>query len=212
MTTKVTRDLEPGQREELLSTLGSRFEENMHRHQRLEWAKVRERLEERPDRLWSLNEMERTGGEPDVTGQDADSGEYVFVDCSAQSPKGRRSVCYDLEALEARKKHKPEASAVELFYLPTGGWFYHKAAPTQEFMDLVDQARATGPGQERDELFRRMEEILREEVIPTANIMASTGTNEVLYDYVRDRHPIPAQHFQGHKFTEVWVDASSPRK
>jgi hypothetical protein len=106
--------LEPGQREELLVTLKARFEENMHRHQGLEWEKVRARLADNLDRLWSLNEMERTGGEPDVIGRDERTGEYLFVDCSAESPKGRRSVCYDRAALEARKNHKPEASAVEM--------------------------------------------------------------------------------------------------
>jgi hypothetical protein len=106
--------LGPGQREELLSTLDARFVENMHRHKGLQWERVRARLESDPDRLWSLNEMERTGGEPDVIGRDEKTGAYRFVDCSAESPMGRRSVCYDREALEARKKHKPETSAVDM--------------------------------------------------------------------------------------------------
>ena len=105
-----TNDLGSSQREELLETLRERFEANMDRHPDLEWAKVRKRLESKPGKLWSLSEMESTGGEPDVIGQE--DGEYLFVDCSAESPKGRRSVCYDDEALESRKKHKPKASAV----------------------------------------------------------------------------------------------------
>lgn len=102
------------QREELLETLQARFEANMQRHEDVAWADVRARLEAEPERLWSLGEMERTGGEPDVVGQDEESGEYLFFDCSAESPEGRRSVCYDAEALEARKKHKPENSAVAM--------------------------------------------------------------------------------------------------
>lgn len=103
----------PKQREELLETLQARFEGNMSRHKGLEWPNVRKRLEAAPDRLWSLNEMEKTGGEPDVVGQDKKTKEYLFFDCSAQSPKGRRSMCYDRQALEARKEHKPKDSAVE---------------------------------------------------------------------------------------------------
>lgn len=113
MATKAT-NLGPRQHEELLATLTARVEENMHRHKGLQWEKVRARLEDNLDKLWSLNEMERSGGEPDVIGRDEKTGEYLFVDCSAESPKGRRSVCYDREALEKRKKHKPEASAVEM--------------------------------------------------------------------------------------------------
>ncbi len=105
-------ELSPEQREELLRTLKARFEKNMNRHKGLEWAKVQARLEASPDKLWSLNEMEKTGGEPDVVGHDKKTGEYTFCDCSAESPKGRRSVCYDREALEARKEHKPKNSAV----------------------------------------------------------------------------------------------------
>ena len=106
--------LSPKQSEELLSTLKARFEKNMNRHKGLEWAKVQARLETNPEKLWSLNEMERTGGEPDVVGFDKKTGEYIFYDCSAESPKGRRSVCYDREALEARKEHKPKNSAIDM--------------------------------------------------------------------------------------------------
>src|SRR6266498_825773 len=102
------------QREELLTTLKSRFEKNMDRHKGLEWAKVQARLEANANKLWSLNEMERTGGEPDVVGQDKKSGEYVFYDCSAESPEGRTSVCYDREGLESRKEHRPKNTAMDL--------------------------------------------------------------------------------------------------
>src|SRR5512136_375296 len=95
------KELSSKQREELFTTLKARFEKNMNRHQGLEWAKVRARLEANGDKLWSLNEMERTGGEPDVVGHDRKTGEYIFYDCSAESPKGRRNVCYDGEALES---------------------------------------------------------------------------------------------------------------
>ncbi|MFD1706706.1 DUF4256 domain-containing protein [Siminovitchia sediminis] len=94
--------------------LKDRFAKNMDRHEGLEWDQVQARLEENPEKLWSLNEMERTGGEPDVVGQDQKTGEYIFYDCSAESPKGRRSICYDREALESRKKHKPENSAMDM--------------------------------------------------------------------------------------------------
>jgi uncharacterized protein DUF4256 len=100
------------QREELLRELKSRFEKNMNRHRGLEWAKVQAKLEANTEKLWSLHEMENTGGEPDVVGHDKKTGEYIFYDCSAESPKGRRSICYDREALEARKEHKPANSAV----------------------------------------------------------------------------------------------------
>jgi len=106
------KNLGPGEREELLERLRKRFEGNMDRHQDLQWERIRQRLEARPEKLWSLHEMERTGGEPDVVGRDEETAEYLFFDCSAESPGGRRSVCYDDEALEARKKHKPKASAV----------------------------------------------------------------------------------------------------
>jgi hypothetical protein len=99
---------------ELLNTLKARFEKNMNRHKDFEWAKVQARLAANPKRVRSLSEMERTGGEPDVVGHDAQTGEYIFYDCSADSPKGRRSVCYDREALDARKEHKPRDSAIEM--------------------------------------------------------------------------------------------------
>src|SRR6266705_5899796 len=104
---EIKKQLSPGQREELLKALKARFEKNMNRHKGLEWAKAKAKLEANAEKLWSLNEMERTGGEPDVVGQDRKTGEYIFFDCSAESPKGRRSVCYDREALESRKEHKP---------------------------------------------------------------------------------------------------------
>lgn len=102
----------PKQRDELFKTLKARFEKNMRRHKGLEWADVEARLVSNSKKLWSLNEMERTGGEPDVVGFDKKTGEYIFYDCSDESPKGRRSVCYDPEALESRKEHKPKDSAV----------------------------------------------------------------------------------------------------
>ena len=102
------------EREELLRTLKARFEKNMVRHKGLAWAEVETRFEGNPEALRSLREMERTGGEPDVIGQDRETGRYIFCDCSAESPTGRRSVCYDREALESRKEHKPESSAVEM--------------------------------------------------------------------------------------------------
>jgi len=108
------KDLSPKQREELLAGLKARFESNMNRHKGVEWAKVQAKLEANPEKLWSLNEMERTGGEPDIVGHNKKTGEYIFYDCSAESPKGRRSVCYDREALESRKEHKPENSAVDM--------------------------------------------------------------------------------------------------
>jgi hypothetical protein len=102
------KQLSPKQREELLTALKARFEKNLNRHKGLEWTKVHAKLEANAEELWSLNEMERTGGEPDVVGQDKKSGEFVFMDCSAQSPKGRVSFCYDRAALDARKEHKPK--------------------------------------------------------------------------------------------------------
>ncbi len=106
--------LSPGQREELLKALKARFEKNMSRHKGLEWAKVQAKLEANAEKLWPLNEMETTGGEPDVVGQDKKTGEYIFYDCSAESPKGRRSFCYDREALESRKEHKPKDNAIDM--------------------------------------------------------------------------------------------------
>ena len=108
------KKLTPEQHEELLRALKARFEKNMNRHNGLEWAKVQARLEANPDKLWSLGEMERTGGEPDVAGFDTKTDEYIFYDCSAESPEGRRNTCYDREALESRKEHKPESSAVDM--------------------------------------------------------------------------------------------------
>jgi Protein of unknown function (DUF4256) len=108
------KKLPPAHGEELLTILKERFEENMSRHKGLKWDGVRAKLEAEPEGLWSLSEMERTGGEPDVVGRDKKTGEYIFYDCSAESPQGRRSVCYDREALEARKEHKPKTSAVEM--------------------------------------------------------------------------------------------------
>ena len=102
------------EREHLLEALKARFEKNMHRHQGIAWDKVQAKLEGNPEALRSLREMEVTGGEPDVIGQDREAGSYTFCDCSAESPVGRRSVCYDREALESRKEHKPEGSAVEM--------------------------------------------------------------------------------------------------
>lgn len=107
------KELSAEQREELLAALKTRFEKNMNRHSDFEWAEVERRMEAHPEKLWCLSEMERTGGEPDVVGRDK-SGEYLFYDCSAESPKGRRSLCYDREAWESRKEFKPENSALDL--------------------------------------------------------------------------------------------------
>ncbi|WP_339852705.1 DUF4256 domain-containing protein [Paenibacillus sp. FSL W7-1088] len=106
------RELSPEQHEGLLTTLKARFEKNMNRHPGMEWASLEAKFEAQPEKLWSLHEMERTGGEPDVVHYDSKADEYTFVDCSAESPKGRRSICYDREALESRKEHKPQNSAV----------------------------------------------------------------------------------------------------
>jgi hypothetical protein len=108
------KQLSSEQREELIGALKTRFEKNMIRHKGLEWAKLQAMLVGNAEKLWSLNEMEKTGGEPDVVGFDKDTGEYIFYDCSAESPKGRRSVCYDREGLESRKEHKPENNAVDM--------------------------------------------------------------------------------------------------
>jgi hypothetical protein len=108
------KNLSPKQNEELLRTLKTRFEKNMNRHKGLEWAKVEAKLKANIEKLWSLNEMERTGGEPDVVGHDKKTGVYIFYDCSAESPAGRRSSCYDREALESRKEHKPKNSAMDM--------------------------------------------------------------------------------------------------
>jgi Protein of unknown function (DUF4256) len=108
------KELSPKDQAELLKALRARFEKNLNRHKGLDWAKVQARLEASPEKLWSLNEMERTGGEPDVVGQDKKTGEFVFFDCSAQSPKGRTSLCYDREALDSRKEFKPKNTAMDL--------------------------------------------------------------------------------------------------
>jgi hypothetical protein len=108
------KELSPEQREELLSVLKTRFEKNKSRHHGLEWVNVQAKLEANPQKLWSLDDMEITGGEPDVVGYDAETDEYIFYDCSDESPKGRRSLCYDHEALESRKEHKPVNSAIEM--------------------------------------------------------------------------------------------------
>jgi hypothetical protein len=112
--TKTKKELSPGQRQELLRTLKTRFEKNMNRHEGLEWAKVKARLEANTEKLWSLNEMEKTGGEPDVVGHEKKTGEYIIFDCSPESPKGRTSVCYDREGLESRKEHRPKNTAMDM--------------------------------------------------------------------------------------------------
>ncbi len=114
MSKENKRELAPAQRKELLSALKARFEKNKNRHKDLEWAKVQAKLEANTEKLWSLNEMERTGGEPDVVGYDKKTGEYIFYDCSAESPRDRRSICYDQDALQARKEHKPKNSAMNM--------------------------------------------------------------------------------------------------
>ena len=111
---KTTKELSAEQGEELLRALKARFEKNMNRRKGIEWAKVRAKLEANAEKLWSLNEMERTGGEPDVVGHDKKMGEYIFFDCSPESPKGRTSLCYDREALDSRKEHKPKSSAMDM--------------------------------------------------------------------------------------------------
>ncbi len=111
-TTK--KKLSPEQRKELLTALKARFEKNVKRHKGIEWDKVKAKLEANPEKLWSLDDMETTGGEPDVVGYDKKTGEYIFYDCSEESPKGRRSLCYDHKALESRKEHKPKNSAMEM--------------------------------------------------------------------------------------------------
>ena len=113
-TARNKKELSPKEHDELLSVLKARFEKNMNRHQGVEWTKVQGKLNASPEKRWSLNEMEKTGGEPDVVGHDRKTGEYIFDDCSAESPKGRRSVCYDREALESRKEHTPKNSAIDM--------------------------------------------------------------------------------------------------
>ncbi|MCP3031559.1 DUF4256 domain-containing protein [Halobacillus sp. A1] len=112
--TKIHKKLSLEQREELFKTLSGRFEENMHRHEGVRWSEVQAKLEADQEKLWVLHEMEATGGEPDIVGHDEKTGEYLFVDCSAESPKGRRSVCYDRKALDSRKKNKPGNSAEDM--------------------------------------------------------------------------------------------------
>jgi hypothetical protein len=113
-TDKIKKQLSPKQLEELLGTLKAHFEKNLKRHKGLDWAKVQRRLEANPEKLSALNEMENTGGEPDVVGQDKTTGEYIFFDCSAETPKGRVSVCYDREGWESRKEHRPKNTAIDL--------------------------------------------------------------------------------------------------
>lgn len=108
------RELTPEQREELLGILKARFEKNMSFHKDFKWIEIKEKLEANPEKLWSLNQMEETGGEPDIVGSDEKTGQYIFYDCSAESPKARRNVCYDREAMELRKEHKPENNAVDM--------------------------------------------------------------------------------------------------
>lgn len=108
------KELSPEQRETVIKTLKARFERNMKRHEGVNWARVKARLEKHPEKLWSLSEMERTCGEPDVVGQDSKTGEYIFFDCSPESPKGRTSLCYDREGLESRKEHKPKNTAMDM--------------------------------------------------------------------------------------------------
>ncbi len=114
MPKKNKNELSATQADELLKSLKARFEKHMNRHKGLDWTKVQAKLEANPQKLWSLNEMESTGGEPDVVGHDKKTGEYIFYDCAAESPKGRRSVCYDREALDARKEHKPKDTAIDM--------------------------------------------------------------------------------------------------
>jgi len=112
--TELKKALPPDQRDKLLATLNARFEKNTARHKGLDWAEVKSKLGASAEKLWSLNEMERTGGEPDVVGHDKKTGEFVFFDCSEETPKGRRSICYDREGLESRKEHRPENTAVDM--------------------------------------------------------------------------------------------------
>jgi hypothetical protein len=113
-STSNKKELSPKHREDLLSALKARFEKNMNRHKGLDWAKVQAKLEANAEKLWSLHEMESTGGEPDVVGQDKKTGEYIFFDCSAETPKGRVSVCYDREGWESRKEHRPKTTAIDM--------------------------------------------------------------------------------------------------
>ena len=131
---KNKKKLSPEQRKELLGTLKARFEKNVNRHKGLTWAQVQARLETNTAKLWSLNEMERTGGEPDVVGHDKKTGEYIFNDCSPESPKGRRSLCYDREALESRKENKPKGNAIDMAdAMKFGGWQRLNAEYAKQF-------------------------------------------------------------------------------
>ncbi|MDR2038834.1 MAG: DUF4256 domain-containing protein [Bacteroidales bacterium] len=114
MTKNNKKEIPPEQKEAILNTLKERFERNMHRHQGIKWVNVQVKLEAHPEKLWSLIEMERTGGEPDIVGDETETGAYIFYDCSAESPKGRRNVCYDREGQESRKEHQPENNAVDM--------------------------------------------------------------------------------------------------
>jgi hypothetical protein len=113
-TKRLKKELSPEQRKQLLEALKARFEKNMNRHKGLEWADAQAKLEANPEKLWSVNEMETTGGEPDVVGHDKKTGEYTFYDCSPESPKGRRSLCYDREALDSRKENRPKGNATDM--------------------------------------------------------------------------------------------------
>ena len=108
------RKLSAEEETKLLATLEQRFDNNKHRHKGIDWVKIEDRLKKYPEKLWSLNEMEKTGGEPDVVGEDKETGEFIFMDCSSESPKGRRSTCYDREGLESRKEHKPKNNAIDM--------------------------------------------------------------------------------------------------
>lgn len=136
------RKLTSEESEKLLSVLKSRFEENMNRHKGLEWSKIQAKLERNPEKLWSLGEMEATGGEPDVVGHDDNKGEYFFYDCAAESPKGRRSLCYDYEAQEARKEHKPKNNAIDM--AAAMGIELLDEAQYRELQKLADQASPKG--------------------------------------------------------------------
>lgn len=114
MANTAKKKLSPAQQEDILKALKLRFEKNMNRHKNIEWAKIQVKLEANTEKMWSLNEMERTGGEPDVVGYDKNTNEYIFYDCSAESPKDRRSLCYDEDALESRKEHKPKDSVINM--------------------------------------------------------------------------------------------------
>ena len=157
------KELPPKEREELLKALKARFEKNTNRHGGLEWAEVKAKLEAHPEKLWSLHEMEKTGGEPDVVGRDSKTGDYLFFDCSPETPKGRVSVCYDREGLDSRKEHKPKTTAMDMatamgvellteeqylelqrlgdFDLKTSSWVKTPPAGGPRLLHLADRAR-----------------------------------------------------------------------